>query len=106
MAILLFIINRKNAAEEKLRISELARLHEYIDQVKEDVAAVRRDDIKEIKIKLEALGSTVLLHQNSCIEKFILRTSYSEDLRAHRESLALLRDTMRQQAEVIERLRD
>lgn len=64
-----------------------------------------RGDCRSMKRDLEDARISLAGHQNICADRFVHRTSYSEDQRAQRETVNLIHELIKQQRDIIERIR-
>jgi len=70
---------------------------EVVDEIRKDFRTMKRD-LEEARISLAG-------HQNGCADRFVHRATYSEDQRAQREAVGLLHEMLKQQRDIIERIR-
>jgi hypothetical protein len=64
-----------------------------------------RGDFRSMKRDLEDARIALAGHQNSCADRFVHRSSYSEDQRAQRETVGLIHEMLKQQRDIIEKIR-
>ena len=131
MAVFAFLMNRKNSADERLRKAEADRsagelvalrtsFEASIAQLRVELSVLQRDsgtyadasdfndlraDVRDLRKTVSDVGMGMASHHSACVDKFVQRTSYSEDNRAQRETIKLIYEAIQQQAAIIEKLR-
>jgi septal ring factor EnvC (AmiA/AmiB activator) len=111
-----------NEATARVRESDLARqqMSTHIEHLHQDITALKnalgdvaddsvvteiRGDFRSMKRDLDEARIALAGHQNSCADRFVHRSSYSEDQRAQRETVGLIHEMLKQQRDIIERIR-
>jgi hypothetical protein len=85
---------------------EIDSLHSVVSSLADDAVVTEvRSDFRSMKRDLEDTRISLAGHQNSCADRFVHRSSYSEDQRTQRESIGLLHEILNQQRDVVERMR-
>lgn len=93
------------ATSELTRVSDavgvLRAHHQTLKSTNERAA----HDLDSLVKKYEAAYTELMTHQRKCGDRYLQRSSYLEDLKAQREYMMFLKEMIREQAELIEKIR-
>ena len=100
------IARQQSATQIEHLRRELTVLQNLVGDLADDAVVTEiRGDFRSMKRDLEEARILLAGHQNGCADRFVHRSSYAEDQRAQRETIVLIHEMIKQQRDIIERIR-